>query len=90
MDERYSEIMATLLDIKSTMKDISHMSVFCTDIETTSTVEPRGTRVVPGPGTQTGTRGLPGNPVGIPSPFMLKRSSELFDQSLDSKNRLEL
>ena len=88
MDERYSEIMASLLDIKSTMKDISHMSVFCTDIETTSTVEPRGTRVVvPGPGTypgtQPGTRGLPGNPVGIPSPFMLKRSSELFDQSLD-------
>ena len=77
MDERYSEIMASLLDIKSTMKDISHMSVFCTDIETTSTVEPRGTRVPPG------TRGLPGNPVGIPSPFMLKRSSELFDQSLD-------
>ena len=41
MDERYSEIMATLLDIKSTMKDISHMSVFCTDIETTTSFEPR-------------------------------------------------
>ena len=80
MDERYSEIMATLLDIKSTLKDISHLSVFCIAIETIS-FEPRGSTRLPALGT---TRGLPGtNPVGIPSPFMLKRSTELCDQSLD-------
>ena len=88
MDERYSEIMATLLDIKSTMKDISHMSVFCTDIETTTSFEPRSstTRIPRG----TSTRGLPGtNPVGIPSPFLLKRSTELCDQSIDSIPKID-
>ena len=87
MDERYSEIMATLLDIKSTMKDISHMSVFCTDIETATSFEPRSSTTRIPRGT---TRGLPGsNPVGIPSPFLLKRSTELCDQSIDSNPKID-